>query len=417
MRLRLLAAGLLLALGNAATAQQLGTVRMGAPGGHEDARIWYEACKRGEKGPACGLRQVADFYCAITVRTEARPPCCMLDNDATNDLIKQAFLAWGDDNPDLLDIDVNEALRTALSAAFPCSPAVLETIPRPGELALFPPGTFLRQSWLDTFRRDWYSEHLRAMGEPALSEARQQDIALYRILVLPSFGRSWLIRVAKQGGAITLRYKELTGQGGFDPGRLAIDERRTMSGEQWDEFVDLIDASDFWRLPTSGGTRGLDGTEVIVEGIKNGRYHVVDRWVYHPTAGAIWYALQLTGHGASEQAQDLVRQGLYGRAEGLMNADLSLVEHAFGPDHLYTGRVHHALALIHLAKDWRRQAKHHFERAIAILQQELGPDHPDLIADLEGYAALLRRRDEIDHAEKLEARAKAIRAKTARDND
>ena len=41
----------------------------------------------------------------------------------------------------------------------------------------------------------------------------------------------------------------------------------------------------------------------------------------------------------------------------------------------------------------------------------LGPDHPDVAQGLENYAALLRETDRADEAAKMEARAKAIRAK------
>ena len=41
----------------------------------------------------------------------------------------------------------------------------------------------------------------------------------------------------------------------------------------------------------------------------------------------------------------------------------------------------------------------------------LDPEHPDLATSLENYAALLRQTARADEAERMEARAKAIRAK------
>jgi ATP phosphoribosyltransferase regulatory subunit HisZ len=51
-----------------------------------------------------------------------------------------------------------------------------------------------------------------------------------------------------------------------------------------------------------------------------------------------------------------------------------------------------------------------------VRERALGPDHPDLAQSLEGYAQLLRNMNRAAEAEKLEARAKAIRAKHAEKN-
>ncbi len=48
---------------------------------------------------------------------------------------------------------------------------------------------------------------------------------------------------------------------------------------------------------------------------------------------------------------------------------------------------------------------------MAIREKALGPEHPDLATSLENYAALLRQTARTDEAERLEARAKTIRAK------
>ncbi len=53
---------------------------------------------------------------------------------------------------------------------------------------------------------------------------------------------------------------------------------------------------------------------------------------------------------------------------------------------------------------------------MAIVEKALGPDHPDVAQSLENYAALLRKTGRSAEAEKLEARAEAIRAKHAEQN-
>ena len=56
------------------------------------------------------------------------------------------------------------------------------------------------------------------------------------------------------------------------------------------------------------------------------------------------------------------------------------------------------------------------QRALAILETTLGPEHPDFVNSLENYATLLRKTGRGDEAAKMEARARAIRAKRAEKN-
>ena len=50
------------------------------------------------------------------------------------------------------------------------------------------------------------------------------------------------------------------------------------------------------------------------------------------------------------------------------------------------------------------------------MEKVLGPEHPNVATILEGYSDLLRKMDREAEAEKMEARAKAIRAKHAQEN-
>ena len=49
--------------------------------------------------------------------------------------------------------------------------------------------------------------------------------------------------------------------------------------------------------------------------------------------------------------------------------------------------------------------------SLAIVEKALGPEHPDVAQILENYAALLRETGRADEAERMDARAKVIRAK------
>ena len=64
----------------------------------------------------------------------------------------------------------------------------------------------------------------------------------------------------------------------------------------------------------------------------------------------------------------------------------------------------------------RADAEPLYKRALAIREKALGPEHPKVAKALLNYAVLLRATGRSDEAAKLEARAKAIRAKHAKQN-
>ena len=71
-----------------------------------------------------------------------------------------------------------------------------------------------------------------------------------------------------------------------------------------------------------------------------------------------------------------------------------------------------------MAELYRSQGKYaqtepFYKRSLAIREKTLLPNHSFLAQSLENYAALLRMTRSEDQAAKLEARAKAIRAKHA----
>ena len=54
-----------------------------------------------------------------------------------------------------------------------------------------------------------------------------------------------------------------------------------------------------------------------------------------------------------------------------------------------------------------------FQQALALQEKALGPEHHNVATSLENYASLLRTVGRPEEATPLEARAKAIRAKSA----
>ena len=138
----------------------------------------------------------------------------------------------------------------------------------------------------DTFRVDWYSSHLHAMREPLLFN-KKPDKEIYRFLWLRTFHNPVSIRIEKQNDKYTLTWKLCDGAGGYEPGQMTINETKTIDKETWDKFYSYLEAADFWNLNTiEVDILGTDGSQWILEGVNNERYHVVDRWT--PSGGSYY---------------------------------------------------------------------------------------------------------------------------------
>ena len=72
------------------------------------------------------------------------------------------------------------------------------------------------------------------------------------------------------------------------------------------------------------------------------------------------------------------------------------------------------LALLFHAQGRTAEAEPLYQRALAIWEKALGPEHLHLAKGLQNYAALLRKTGRGSEATKMEARAKEIRAKHAK---
>ena len=60
--------------------------------------------------------------------------------------------------------------------------------------------------------------------------------------------------------------------------KLEMDDSRTVSAVQVNQFFSALAKANFWRLPAEKPSDGEDGAEWILEGVQNGQYHIVSRW-------------------------------------------------------------------------------------------------------------------------------------------
>jgi hypothetical protein len=80
-------------------------------------------------------------------------------------------------------------------------------------------------------------------------------------------------------GRPRLTTKMTNGAGGYEPGHILQNSTSTLTRDQTEWFLGKIEDNKFWKLSAVDKTRmGLDGGQWIIEGVKDGNYHIVDRW-------------------------------------------------------------------------------------------------------------------------------------------
>ncbi len=129
---------------------------------------------------------------------------------------------------------------------------------------------------------------------------------MYRFLWLRTFDHPIAVRLdVHEDGTGTLVTKMASGAGGYAPGKLTEDRTSVLTREQVSTFVGKTIAVHFWKLPSYDLNRsGEDGSEWVIEGVKDGKYHIVDRW--SPDKGAVF---ELGSALAFDLAHVLVPEG------------------------------------------------------------------------------------------------------------
>jgi hypothetical protein len=129
------------------------------------------------------------------------------------------------------------------------------------------------------FRVNWYVPHLLSMEEQPLHPPVSDRPAVYRLLFLPTFDRPAVVRLTETEGGWRAVCKRNDGRGGYGPGPLLSAAERDLSPAETKKFGRLLANAAFWEMPSPETSVGL-------EGVREGRYHVVDRWSPHGTPDA-----------------------------------------------------------------------------------------------------------------------------------
>jgi len=188
--------------------------------------------------------------------------------------------------------------------SFPGRSVAVANLPKKG--SYFPQSIPTRGEGLRTMN-EWYGNHLKAMSEPVLWKESKSGAERYRFLWLRTFDHPISVRVESTGSTATLFFKELNGAGGYDPGELIATKSVVINPEAWCAFIKKLDQANYWNGPLERDDLGHDGSQWILEGVRGGRYHVVDRWT--PRDGsyreACMYLLEQAGVDTGKLGNDL----------------------------------------------------------------------------------------------------------------
>jgi CHAT domain-containing protein/Tfp pilus assembly protein PilF len=134
--------------------------------------------------------------------------------------------------------------------------------------------------------------------------------------------------------------------------------------------------------------------------------------------GAIWQSIQEELRGTPDFADSLnnlarlyLDRGDYAKAEPLLNRALAIREKTLGPEHPDVADSLNNLASLYLDRGDYAKAEPLLERALVIREKALGPEHPDVADSINNLARLYRNLNDYAKAEPLLNRALIIREK------
>ena len=130
--------------------------------------------------------------------------------------------------------------------------------------------------WRENLRYSWF---LREMGEDPLAQlASNESECVYRYTLIPTWGNPYSVRAEASGNEFVVTHVRLKGDGGYEVGEAVKCEEIRIPRERFAEFERLIEEMDFFRLSATGSSWGFDGEEWILECVRDGEYHVANRW-------------------------------------------------------------------------------------------------------------------------------------------
>lgn len=158
------------------------------------------------------------------------------------------------------------------------------------------------QPILSDFERDWYSHQLAAANEPSLylaSQAKRPASAgTLRFTWLRSFHVPVVIRIETSGpNAHRLVAKQLSGAGGYDPGKVAKTIDRPLTPTEVERLQTVLTRSRVFEVPPDPCGGGCDGAQWIFEAVEKDQYRFASLWTPQgdPARDVGQFLMSLTG--------------------------------------------------------------------------------------------------------------------------
>jgi len=189
-----------------------------------------------------------------------------------------------------------------------------------------------------------------------------------------------------------------------------------LTSEDFDTYLILVGPDETMLAENDDGAGGTNSRIVIIlpatgtytlvantfEASQTGQYQIEWR-----SATAKEQDLALANQ-LNQQVRDLYRSGRYTEAIPLAERALAITEAQLGPDHPDMATSLNNLALLYDSLGHYGEAEPLYQRALAITEAELGPDHPSAALSLNNLAALYFSMGRYGEAEPLYQRALAI---------
>jgi len=127
---------------------------------------------------------------------------------------------------------------------------------------------------------EWCSLELMAVDEEAIYDSKGH---IYRYTHFEAEAKQIVVRIEiNDDGTADVYYKVSKGYALGNGGGISKSETAKLSEKETQEFLSLLSKADYWELP-----KGIDlvlwgNYCVVVEGVKDGAYHIVGRWVWVP---------------------------------------------------------------------------------------------------------------------------------------
>ena len=167
--------------------------------------------------------------------------------------------------------------KPAAASCFPGLAKEIETL-RALEGVYFPRGAFSADPKSDEFIDTRYSRQLMAMNEPSLLGLDDEKTEHFRFLWFRSFHAPVAVSVFRAGGSYSLTVKQLYVEDGRPPDQPIVNQTRALTPDEWMTFIELLERACFWGMPSiSTEPLSEDGAWWVLEGVREGRYHIVRR--------------------------------------------------------------------------------------------------------------------------------------------